>query len=100
MNALKTARKLIDAHPESQAAVTLAQLIQALQYERKINVAALYALRPDDFELAIEVLKQWRIDRRTASRDRGFDVPSHTRFVPAIHGAGIAPGAMHGSGPH
>jgi hypothetical protein len=100
MNALKTARKLISAHPESQAAAALAQLIQALECERKINVLALYALQPNEFELAIDVLKQWRIDRRTASRDYGGYVPSHARFIPAIHGASVALGAVHSSGPH
>lgn len=88
MNALKTARKLINAHPESQAAITLAQLIQALQCERKINLLALYALKSDDFKLAIDVLKQWRIDRRAASSADA-----------AIHRSGANPVTIHSPGP-
>ena len=74
MKAIKTARKLIQANPESADAKGLARLVQALEAQGAIKVAELYALDYKHFELAIEILQEWRIDRYYASKAKLVNV--------------------------
>ncbi|MCY7370842.1 MAG: hypothetical protein LH479_08235 [Polaromonas sp.] len=63
MNAIKKTRRLIEAEPASQSAQTLARLVRALESDEKFALADLYELDYDNFDLAIEILKEWRLDR-------------------------------------
>lgn len=63
MQALKKARKLIEKKPEKQSVLTLSTLILALESETPFNLSELYQLDYDDFELAMDVIKDWRLDR-------------------------------------
>lgn len=63
MQALKKARKLIEKKPEKTSALALSQLILALESETPFNLAALYQLDYDDFLLAMDIIKDWRLDR-------------------------------------
>ncbi|AOW15664.1 hypothetical protein LPB72_01380 [Hydrogenophaga crassostreae] len=63
MQALKKARKLIEKKPAKQSVLTLSKLILALESETPFNLSELYQLDYDDFELALEVIKDWRLDR-------------------------------------
>jgi hypothetical protein len=63
MQALKKARKLIEKKPEKASALALSQLILALESESPYNLSSLYQMDYDDFELALEVIKDWRLDR-------------------------------------
>jgi len=46
----------------------------ALANERDFALSALYRLPFEEFELAIEVMRDWRLDRYYASRIHLFDV--------------------------
>ncbi|RYF65206.1 MAG: hypothetical protein EOO22_23095 [Comamonadaceae bacterium] len=74
MNAIKTARKLISADPTSEASRTLAQLVLALESEGSFGVTDLYQLDLKRFELAIDILKEWRIDRYYVGKAKLFDL--------------------------
>ena len=74
MNAIKTARKLISADPASEASRTLAQLVLALESEGNFGVTDLYKLDFKRFELAIDILKEWRIDRYYVGKAKLFDL--------------------------
>lgn len=74
MRALKQARKLIETKPEDPSAVTLSALVVALESETPFNIAALYNLDYKDFELALEVLTEWRLDRYYSSKVRLLDL--------------------------
>jgi hypothetical protein len=64
MNAIKKARKFIlEADPSSESARTLARMVRALESDEKFELADLYKLNYNQFELAIDVLKEWRLDR-------------------------------------
>ena len=63
MNAIKKTRKLIESHPTSESAQTLARLVRALESDEKFELASLYKLGYDEFNIAIDVLKEWRLDR-------------------------------------
>ncbi len=74
MNEIKKARRLIETNPESGAAKTLATLVRALESDEKFALADLYDLSYDDFEIAIGILKEWRLDRYYASKAKLHDL--------------------------
>ena len=63
MNAIKKTRKLIQTNPTSESAQTLAWLVRALESDEKFALSDLYKLGYDEFNIAIDVLKEWRLDR-------------------------------------
>lgn len=74
MNAIKKARKFIEAKPDSDAAKTLTRLVRALESEEKFDLSDLYGLDYDKFNLGIEVLKEWRLERYYMSKVRLHDL--------------------------
>jgi hypothetical protein len=68
MLAIKKARKFIEANPADPVAQIIAELVLALQSETSISVAQLYKLDNQQFELALEMLDEWRLDRHYASK--------------------------------
>jgi len=74
VNAIKEIRKYLQKDPSSESAKTLARLAAALAEEREFPLADLYSLGYDEFQLAIELMKDWRLDRYYAARIRLFDV--------------------------
>lgn len=74
MRALKQARKLIEKKPESPAAQALSSLVVALESETPFALQTLYQLDYDDFELALDLLKEWRLDRYYSSKVRLLDL--------------------------
>ncbi len=82
MLAIKKARKLIEKSPESPTARTLSNLIIALETEQDFSLKTLYQLKLDDFDLAMDVLKEWRLDRYYMSKVRLMDV---SLMVEQIH---------------
>jgi len=73
MLAIKKARKLIEANPGDPTARIIAALVLALESETSISVAQLYKLDDKRFELALEILDEWRLDRHYASKLRLID---------------------------
>lgn len=84
MNAIKKARQIILATPDSQEALTLARLVLALEAETDFPLVSLYALNLDSFGLAMEILKEWRLDRYYAQKGKLLDV-SYQAHVLAAH---------------
>jgi hypothetical protein len=74
MRALKQARKLIEKKPDTAAAKTLSGLVVALESEAPFPLTNLYQLDYDDFELALDLIKEWRLDRYYTSKVRLLDL--------------------------
>lgn len=74
MNAIKQVRKYLEQHPTRKSSFFLADLVEALAEEHPIPLRELYELDHEAFELAIELIKDWRLDRYYAARIRLFDV--------------------------
>jgi ATP-dependent protease HslVU (ClpYQ) peptidase subunit len=70
MNAIKQIRKYLEQNPESEAAQILTRLSASLAEEGSFSLADLYRLDYDSFTLAVELLKDWRLDRYYAARLR------------------------------
>ncbi|RZJ26250.1 MAG: hypothetical protein EOO54_03525 [Haliea sp.] len=74
MRAIKAARKFIAADPTKPAAKILAALVLSLANETEFKLAGLYLLEPKQFDLAIEVLNDWRLDRYYVGKAQLFDL--------------------------
>lgn len=70
MNALKKLEKRIAKSPGEPATPVFARLIRSLCLKNDFCLADLYELDYDDFELALALLKDWRLDRFTKAKER------------------------------
>lgn len=77
MRALKKTRKLLEQHPEKPAARVLADLVLALESEEPFQLSSIYQLDYEDFDLAIQLLHEWRLDRYYSSKAMLLDVSLH-----------------------
>lgn len=73
MHAIKQVRKFLERDPESASARALARLVAALAEERDYPLADLYQMDTHAFELALDLLRDWRLDRYYAQRIKLFD---------------------------
>lgn len=74
MNAIRDLRKYLRKDPSSQWAKVLAKLAVALANEQEFPLSELYRLPFEEFELAIAVMCDWRLDRYYAARMHLLDV--------------------------
>ncbi len=77
MRAIKKARRLILSQPQTLAAQTLSKLILSLENETEFSIAVLYRLNLKEFEMAISLLEEWRLDRYYEGKAKLFDVSVH-----------------------
>jgi hypothetical protein len=63
MRAIKKARKIIEKDPSSETAQALTSLILSLETDADFSLKKMYSLNMDDFELMLEVMSDWRLDR-------------------------------------
>jgi len=82
MNAIKAIRKHLEKNPDAPSSKALARLVAALAEERSYPLAELYAMDYDAFEMALELLRDWRLDRYYAARMKLFDFAS-SAVIPA-----------------
>jgi len=74
LNAIRELRKYLIRKPSDPSAKTLAKLAVALANDREFPLADLYRLPFEEFELALAVMRDWRLDRYYAARILLFDV--------------------------
>lgn len=74
MSTIKSARNFIESDPDQPDAIILANLVLALESETTFSLGDLYRLEPGNFELALELLAEWRIDRHYAGKAKLFDI--------------------------
>ncbi len=79
MLAIKKARKFIQADPGDPASKIISALVLALESTGQISVAQLYELDNERFELVLEILSEWRLDRHYASKSRLLDLSSQVQ---------------------
>jgi hypothetical protein len=73
-DAIKEIRKYLQRNPKRESSRTLARLAAALAEENEFPLAGLYRLDYDAFELAMQLMQDWRLDRYYAARIKLFDV--------------------------
>ncbi|MCW3478841.1 hypothetical protein OL229_04565 [Neisseriaceae bacterium JH1-16] len=70
MNAAKKIRKLIQEGESPEQLQVLKDLAAALELNRPFDLAALYEIDQRYFDLAIDLLQDWRFDHHIASRSK------------------------------
>lgn len=81
MRAIKQVKKLIKENPQTIVGQTFSKLILSLESDIQFSVKDLYSLDTADFDLAIEVLKDWRIDRFYIGKAKAFDMATHAQTI-------------------
>jgi hypothetical protein len=77
MRVIKKARRLILNQPQSQAAQILSKLILSLENETDFSISDLYNLELKEFDMAISLLQEWRLDRYYEGKAKLFDLSVH-----------------------
>lgn len=85
MRAFKKIRRLIETDPLSQEARVLAALVTALEGDTAFSVKDLYTLDEKYFDMAIELLSDWRLDRYYLGKAKVFDLALQAQDVQAAH---------------
>ena len=77
-NAVKNIAKFIRKNPEDTAIITLKDLCLALENSANFDLGCLYDLDKKSFDLAIDLLEEWRFDRHVFERrlQKYLDEPS------------------------
>ncbi len=73
MRAIKKVRLVIAENPQEQAAQIFSRLILSLVEEVDFAMKDLYQLDNHNFQLAIDILQEWRIDRYYMGKAKTFD---------------------------
>jgi len=79
MRAIKKIKKFIEHSPESTTGLVYSRLILSLEAEEIFPINELYKLNAHDFELALELMKDWRIDRFYIGKAKAFDTATHAK---------------------
>jgi hypothetical protein len=73
MRAIKKVRLLIEQDPKDPTSQIFSRLIFALVEESDFSMKDLYVLGNADFQLAMEILQEWRLDRYYMGKTKTFD---------------------------
>jgi hypothetical protein len=73
MRAIKKVRQVIEQNPQEQTAQIFSRLILSLVEEVDFAVKDLYLLDSSDFQLAMDILQEWRLDRYYMGKAKTFD---------------------------
>ncbi|MEY4258469.1 MAG: hypothetical protein RJA56_1370 [Pseudomonadota bacterium] len=84
MIAVKQVRRIIQDQVGSPKAKTLSALVLALENEEPFDVSSLYQLDFDTFELALTLLKEWRLDRYYSSKAKLVQTSSEAMTSPSV----------------
>lgn len=74
MYAIKQVRKRIERDPKDPQSLILKQLILSLQNNEPFELGLLYELEPELFDYAFQIMKEWRLDRHYAKKQKLLDV--------------------------
>ena len=72
MHAIKKARKIIEKDASKPFAKVLSKLILSLETEENFQIKQIYDLSHTGFDLVIEIIKEWRIDRHYMGKSKTF----------------------------
>ncbi|MBV8680656.1 MAG: hypothetical protein JO338_09455 [Aquitalea sp.] len=70
MNAAKKIRLLIESGESPEQVQVLKEMAMAMQMKESFHIARLYQIDQRYFDVAMELLKEWRFDHHIASRSK------------------------------
>ena len=86
MFAIKQARKFIESHPDDPQVLILTNLILSLQSDEPFQLATLFELERKQFELALQIMADWQVDRHYAKKQKLLDVVNKATDDPSTLG--------------
>ena len=81
MRAVKKIKHIIEKNPQDQASQVFSKLITSLAEEVDFSLKDLYFLDANEFQLAMEVLQEWRLDRYYMGKAKLFDVAQQALVI-------------------
>jgi len=81
MRTIKEARRLIERNPFSPEAQVLSALVTALESDSQFSIKDLYTLDGKHFDMALEILRDWRLDRFYMGKARIFDIALQAKDI-------------------
>jgi hypothetical protein len=72
----KLEKRLLSGHKEDPAYLVLMRLAKSLCQNENFKLSEIYELSYDDFELALNIMKDWRLDRYTKTKERLREIVS------------------------
>jgi hypothetical protein len=81
MRAIHKAQKIIESGLDSKEGKTLQELVLALESGQPFALEKIYELEYKNFEIALAVLAQWRLDRHYASKFRLISAAVHAQSL-------------------
>ena len=81
MNAIKVAKRLIANEPLSERAQTLTDLVISLESGEPFFLERLYQLDMDAFEVATQIIEEWRLDRHYAKKAKLLDLSVEAKTI-------------------
>ncbi|MBK6742329.1 MAG: hypothetical protein IPG66_04860 [Hydrogenophilales bacterium] len=67
-NAIKNVAKYIKNNPDTEESIILSEFCAALEAETTFDLHRIFGMKSKAFELALEVMADWRFDRHVAER--------------------------------
>lgn len=67
-NAVKSVARYVRKNKDEESAVVLRDLCEALENGQAFELSRLYEVKPKAFELAMNLLSDWRLDRHLTER--------------------------------
>lgn len=83
MRTIKKIRRLIEQEPLSAEARVLVALVTALESESSFSIKDLYTLNEEHFEMALQMLSEWRLDQYYFGKARIFDIALQAQKIQA-----------------
>lgn len=74
MRAIKKIKRIIEKKPQDKSSQIFSKLISCLAEETDFSLKEIYELNSNEFELTIEVLEEWRLDRFYMGKAKVLDV--------------------------
>ena len=74
MQVIKQVRRLIEIDPTNPSSQILARLVLALESESDFAITEIYQLDYAQFQMALKILEEWRINRYFAGKAKLFDI--------------------------
>lgn len=74
MQVIKQVRRLIEIDPTKPSSQILARLVLALESESDFAITEIYQLDYAQFQMALKILEEWRINRYFAGKAKLFDI--------------------------
>jgi hypothetical protein len=81
MRAIKKAKKIIEKTPDQPFSKVLSHLVLSLESDTEFQIRQLYDLPQAEFDFAMQILKEWRIDRHYMGKAKTFDAAYHAHTV-------------------